>query len=107
MGEGKSKVEAAAELAAAGLTAGACLTPEEVVGDAHLAERNMLIEIERTDGVSDPVVVPGNPVRFQGVGSIDDRRPPWTGEHTTEVLRNELGMSDAQVDELRAARVIS
>ncbi len=52
----------------------------------------MLVEIPRTDGVGQPVLVPGNPVRMSGAAAVPDGRPPWLGEHTGEVLSAELGL---------------
>jgi crotonobetainyl-CoA:carnitine CoA-transferase CaiB-like acyl-CoA transferase len=36
-----------------------------------------------------------------------ETRVPWVGEHTDEVLRKELGLSDGQLTDLRAAGAIS
>ena len=33
-----------------------------------------------------------------------DTRIPWVGEHTDDVLREELGLSDDDLGRLRAAR---
>jgi crotonobetainyl-CoA:carnitine CoA-transferase CaiB-like acyl-CoA transferase len=104
---GRTKAEAAAAMSAAGLAAGPCLADEEVVADPHVAARGMLIEIERTDGVAQPVLTPGNPVRMSAVPPQPaGRRPPWLGEHTAEVLAAELGLSPEQIAELRENSVI-
>jgi crotonobetainyl-CoA:carnitine CoA-transferase CaiB-like acyl-CoA transferase len=103
----RTKAEAAAAMSAAGLAAGPCLAAEEVVADPHVAARGMLIEIERTDGVTQPVLTPGNPVRMSAVPPQPaGRRPPWLGEHTNGVLAAELGLSPEQIAELRENRVI-
>jgi crotonobetainyl-CoA:carnitine CoA-transferase CaiB-like acyl-CoA transferase len=105
---GLTKVEAAGAMGAAGLAAGPCLADEEVVADPHVAARGMLIEIPRTDGVAQPVLTPGNPVRMSAVPPQPaGRRPPWLGEHTTDVLSAELGMSSEQIAALREAKVIA
>ena len=68
-----------------------------------IAARNMLVEIPRTDGVEQPVIVPGNPVKLSKVArGPGDSYPPRIGEHTEAVLRNELGLDDARAR--RAAR---
>jgi crotonobetainyl-CoA:carnitine CoA-transferase CaiB-like acyl-CoA transferase len=104
---GRTKTEAAAAMSAAGLAAGPCLADEEVVADPHVAARGMLIEIERTDGVAQPVLTPGNPVRMSAVRpQLAPRRPPWLGEHTNGVLSAELGLSPGQIAELREHSVI-
>jgi crotonobetainyl-CoA:carnitine CoA-transferase CaiB-like acyl-CoA transferase len=105
---GRTKVDASSAMSAAGLAAGPCLADEEVVVDPHVAARGMLMEIARTDGVAQPVLLPGNPVRMSAVPSQPaGRRPPWLGEHTTAVLAAELGMSADQIAALREAGVIA
>jgi crotonobetainyl-CoA:carnitine CoA-transferase CaiB-like acyl-CoA transferase len=104
---GMTKIEACRAMGAAGLPAGPCLADEEVVADPHVAARGMLVEIPRTDGVAQPVLTPGNPVRLSAVPAQPaGRRPPWLGEHTAEVLSAELGMSGGQIEALREAGVI-
>jgi len=106
---GLTKVEAAAALGAAGLAAGPCLADAEVVADPHVAARGMLVEIERTDGVAQPVLTPGNPVRMSAVPppAPGGRRPPWLGEHTAAVLSAELGLSVERIAALRDEGVIA
>jgi crotonobetainyl-CoA:carnitine CoA-transferase CaiB-like acyl-CoA transferase len=67
----------------------------------------MLVEVPRTDDVDEPVLVPGNPVKLSKMADGPETRVPWVGEHTDEVLRKELGLSDGELAELRAAGVIS
>ena len=92
---GMTKMEASQALGAAGLAAGPCLEDEEVVKDPHVAARGMLIPISRTDGVAQPVLTPGSPVRLSDVppSAAASVRPPWLGEHTDSVLSAELGLS--------------
>ena len=104
--KGRTKLEACAALNAAGLVAGPCATDTEVVGDQHLAQRHMLVEHPRPDGVAQPVLIPGIPIKFGEVSEGPDRRVPWLDEHTDAVLRDELGLSDNEVDQLRVAGVI-
>src|SRR5687767_13789430 len=87
---GKTKVEACAALSDAGLAAGPCFSAPEVIGDSHVAAHRMLVELERTDDVADPVLIPGNPVKMSKVAEGPETRVPWVGEHTEEVLRDDL-----------------
>ncbi|QXC63543.1 CoA transferase [Aquihabitans sp. G128] len=102
----KTKVEACDALAAIGVAAGPCYSDEEVVHDEHVAARNMLVELPRTDGVDQPVLIPGNPVKLSDVAEGPETRIPWLGEHTDEVLAAELGYDDARLAELREAGAI-
>ena len=54
----------------------------------------MLVEMPRTDGVAQPVLIPGNPVKLSEVAEGPETRVPWLGEHTDEVLGAELGLGD-------------
>jgi crotonobetainyl-CoA:carnitine CoA-transferase CaiB-like acyl-CoA transferase len=104
-----TKVEAAAALGAAGLAAGPCLTPPEVIADPHIAARHMLVEVPRVDdpdGEHGPVLVPGNPVKLSKVAEGPETRVPWLGEHTDEVLADELGLDDEDLAKLRAEGII-
>lgn len=104
---GLTKVDACEALGAAGIAAGPCFADEEVVADPHVAARAMLVEIPRTDGVEQPVLVPGNPVKMSAVAEHTEHRPPWLGEHTAAVLSAELGLTPAEIEALRSDGVIA
>lgn len=103
----RTKLEAAEALMAAGVAAGPCLASHEVIADPHLAARNMLVAMPRTDGIDDPVLIPGNPVKLSNVPEDDEDRVPWVGEHTHDVLREELGFDDAKLAALTETGIIS
>ncbi len=104
---GMTRLEACAALSEVGLAAGPCFRDEEVVADPHVAARHMLVEMPRTDGGDDPVLVPGNPVKMTNVAEGPETRIPWLGEHTDAVLAAELGLSAGELAELRAAGAIA
>jgi crotonobetainyl-CoA:carnitine CoA-transferase CaiB-like acyl-CoA transferase len=104
---GRTRQEACEELSRAGLTAGPCLTDDEVVADPHHEARDMLVAMPRPDGVEQPVLIPGNPVKISGVARGPERRVPWLGEHTDDVLSDELGLDGDEIAELRADRVVA
>ncbi|MFZ6004678.1 MAG: CaiB/BaiF CoA transferase family protein [Actinomycetota bacterium] len=104
---GMTRLEACQALSAAGIAAGPCYRDDEVVHDPHVAARNMLVEVPRTDGVTDPVLVPGNPVKMTAVAEGPETRVPWLGEHTDEVLSAELGLSGEELERLRDDGVIA
>lgn len=103
----RTRVEACDAVGAAGIPAGPVFTPPEVIADEHVARRHMLVEMPRTDGVEDPVLIPGNPVKLSRMAEGPETRVPWVGEHTDEVLRTELGLTDDDLATLRAAHVIT
>jgi len=102
----KTNLEACFALAQAGIAAGPCLTPEQVIDDPHLAARNMVVEIPRTDG-GDPVLTPGNPIKMSKMADGPETRMPWVGEHTDEVLAAELGLDEAALAALREKGVVA
>ena len=103
----RTKLEVCEQLGAAGIAAGPCFVDEEVVRDPHVAARNMLVEVPRTDDVEQPVLVPGNPLKLTGMTDGGDRRVPWLGEHTDSVLADELGLTADEVEALRADGVVA
>jgi crotonobetainyl-CoA:carnitine CoA-transferase CaiB-like acyl-CoA transferase len=102
----RTKVDACNELGRAGLAAGPCFRDEEVVVDPHVQQRHMLVECARPDGVDQPVLVPGNPIKLSKVAEGPEDRVPWLGEHTDEVLRAELGLPEEELARLREGGVI-
>jgi crotonobetainyl-CoA:carnitine CoA-transferase CaiB-like acyl-CoA transferase len=65
----------------------------------------MAVAMPRDDGP--PVLVPGNPVRLSRVAGGPERRVPWLGEHTDDVLATELGLTTDERTALRADGVIA
>jgi crotonobetainyl-CoA:carnitine CoA-transferase CaiB-like acyl-CoA transferase len=103
----RTKLEAAQELTAAGIVAGPSNRAPDVIADPHLAARNMIVEMSRTDGVDEPVLVPGNPVKLSKMTEGPETRMPWVGEHTAEVLETELGLSAQEVAGLRDRGIVT
>jgi crotonobetainyl-CoA:carnitine CoA-transferase CaiB-like acyl-CoA transferase len=93
----------------AGVPCGPINDIEELFGDAQVRSRGLRVEIpdSPTDDEPDPAL-PGvaSPLRFSRTPVRYDRAPPRLGEHTDEVLRTELGWSDAAIADARAAGVL-
>jgi len=103
---GRTMVEAARLLAEVGLAAAPCTRPEGVVTDPHVVLHNMLVEIDRTDGVDQPVLVAGNPVKLSRMVEGPDRDVPLLGADTRSVLGELLGLDGATLDSLAADGVV-
>jgi len=101
----KTKIEAAQRLAAEGIAAGASQLAEDIAADPHVATRNMLIQVDRPDA-DEPYDVVGNPVKLSGAPEGPIGRFPMLGEHTTEILREELGLDDATLDEFAGRGIV-
>jgi formyl-CoA transferase len=103
---GKTRLEACRELCAAGVPAGPSQNAADLRADPHVAARDMLIEVPRSDA-PDPFLVVGNPVKLSRSAEGPVARFPKLGEHTDLVLREELGLAEAELAELRAQEVIA
>jgi crotonobetainyl-CoA:carnitine CoA-transferase CaiB-like acyl-CoA transferase len=101
----KTKLEAAAALCAAGIVAGPSNRAEDIVGDPHVAVRDMLIEVPRPDAER-PYLVVGNPVKMTRLAEGPVAPPPRLGQHTDEVLRSVLSLGDDEIAALRAQGAI-
>lgn len=102
----KSNREAVTILSGEGIATGESNSSREIVEDEHVAVRNMLVEMPHTGG-GDPILVPGNPVKMSRTQEGPETRVPWLGEHTDEVLADELGLDADRIAELRKAGVIA
>lgn len=102
----KSRLQACAALSGVGVASGPVYNPGDVIEDEHVRGRNMLIEMERTDGDPAPVLSPGNPVKLSRMAEGPETRVPWVGEHTAQVLKAELGLSDAEIERLASRGAI-
>lgn len=84
--------------------AGPVNTIDRVFQDPQVAAREMLIEVPHpTIG---PLKMAGSPLKFSSHATSPRRPPPLLGEHTEEILRVELGLDAASIDELRNASVV-
>ncbi len=103
---GRTMLESARALAEAGLAAAPCYAGSQVAADEHVRLRRMVVEVSRTDGVDQPVLVAGNPVKMTKVAEGPDRPMPMLGEHNREVLAEWLELDAGQIDRLGADGVL-
>ena len=67
----------------------------------------MIVSLPRTDGVDEPILLPGNPIKMSKVSEGPETRVPWVGEHTKQVLKEELGLDQSELETLQEAGIIS
>lgn len=105
--EGRDRTGACAAMAAVHLAAGPVRTPTEVIEDPFTIERDMVPTVAGATYEGSPVRTTGNPVKLGPEAAAPDRRPPWLGEHTADVLTDELGLGDGELRELERAGAIA
>ena len=92
------------DLRSAGVPCGAVRDLAEVFDDSQLAEREMIASVEHaTIGA---LRVLGVPIKLSDTPGSVRRAPPTLGQHTTAILRDDLGMSEAEIAAMRSARAI-
>ena len=101
----KTKLEACTILAEAGVVAGPSYEAQDLVADPHVRSHDMLVEVP-VEGLDEPVRIHGNPIKFSDSPEGPTTKWPLIGEHTQEILHADLGLSDADLEALRADEII-
>ncbi|MCL5025629.1 MAG: CoA transferase [Chloroflexi bacterium] len=96
----KTKQEVTEVLLGHNVPAGPVQTLAEVVECPHVKARQMLIAIEHP--VAGRVKLVGSPIKMSTYPNPTYTPPPLLGEHTDEILAIILGMTEAQIQELRS-----
>jgi crotonobetainyl-CoA:carnitine CoA-transferase CaiB-like acyl-CoA transferase len=76
----------------------------EVMNDPHMHERGMLGRINHPE--LGAIVVPTTPLRLHGTDKVSAGRSPTIGQHNAGIYGGWLGLSPAELAELREAGVI-
>jgi crotonobetainyl-CoA:carnitine CoA-transferase CaiB-like acyl-CoA transferase len=93
-----------AVLLPAGIPMGAINTIDQVIDHPQVRARGALVE--NTHPVAGTIQMTGPPVRMSETPGAVRTPAPLLGEHTEEVLKNRLGMTDDQIVSLRATGAI-
>lgn len=76
----------------------------QALAEPHTLAREMVVQTEHSVLGGIPVV--GRPIKFPGRAQAPLAPPPVLGEHTEQILRDELGYSDARIEELLNAGAV-
>jgi len=91
-------------LEAAGVPCGAINDLGQTFADPQVRHRGMRVELPHPTAGTVPLV--GSPMKFSESPVEYRSAPPLLGQHTEEVLREVLGMDDATIAKLRAAKAV-
>ena len=92
------------KLTAAGIPCGRINSVARALNAEHTAAREMVRSVLHP--VAGEVRMLGIPFRFSGTPPSVRRPPPTLGEHTEQVLEEELGLSPERIAALRAEKII-
>ncbi|MDD5833194.1 MAG: CaiB/BaiF CoA-transferase family protein [Clostridiales bacterium] len=70
-----------------------------------IKQRNMLWEID-DPFLGETITVPGTPIKMHGCEDAPERPAPMLGQHTNEILKENLGLSDEEIAELKKNGII-
>jgi len=93
-----------AAMESAGVPAGPIYDLKQVFDDPQVQHRGMAVEVPHP--LSGTVKLAANPIKFSETPITRYTAPPILGQHTREVLKELLGMDDAELDRLGGAGVI-
>ena len=86
-------------LEAAQVPCGPINTIKDVFEDPQVIARGMRLDLPHPRAGTLPSIA--NPIRFSGTPIEYTHAPPVLGQHTDEVLRDVLGLDDAEIEQLR------
>ena len=101
-------VDAMLALQREGVPAGVVENAEDqVLRDPHIMQRGGIIALDHPahDGLGEKLY-PGQPIRLSRTPALPSVPSPTIGQHTVEICRDLLGMSDAEIQRLSEERVL-
>ena len=84
---------------------GAIRTMEEIMGDPHLQDRDFFVPVEHPE-LGREFIYPGPAAIYNASPWSISRRAPLIGEHNQEIFGGELGLPQADLEELKNSGVI-
>ena len=102
--QSRTRSEWVEDLKAAGVPCGAVRDVAEVLQDSQLTAREMVETVEHT--TAGALRVLGVPIKLSATPGAVRTAPPALGEHTRQILAADCGLSDREIEALRARGVV-
>jgi formyl-CoA transferase len=100
----RTQADCLAAFEAVGVPAGPINDLAHVFADEHVRQRGDIVSFDHPD--LGPIDCLASPMRLSATPVRYDHRPAMLGEHTRQVLRDRLGLSDQALDALQAKGAI-
>ena len=81
-------------------------TLSEVFADPHVQAREMIIEMEHQTTGKAPLKLIANPIKMGRTPPSYRNTPPLLGEHTNQILSDNLGLSEVEIKNLKQKGII-
>ena len=78
---------------------------KEALSVAEKSGRDMVVEVDHPS--AGRLKLLGSPIKLRGTPVIKPTAPPMLGQHTDEVLKGTLRLSDERIAQLRANKVVA
>jgi crotonobetainyl-CoA:carnitine CoA-transferase CaiB-like acyl-CoA transferase len=91
-------------LTAAGVPSAAVRNVTEALADPQLAAREMIVPLEHLTAGS--IRVLGTPLKLSATPAAARTPPPSLGQHTTAILRDDLGLSGVEIEALQESGAV-
>ncbi|MCP4936704.1 MAG: CoA transferase [bacterium] len=93
------------ELERNGVPCGPVQTIDQSLGHEHTKARDMVINMSH-EMIDEEVALIANPLKFEKTPVSYRTFPPRRGEHTREILKEQLGLDDRAIDQLNKLNMI-
>ena len=81
-------------------------TLSEVFSDPHVKAREMVVEMKHQKTGEASLKLIANPIKMNETPPTYRMAPPLLGEHTEQILSDNIGLSQSEISELRAKKII-
>ena len=81
-------------------------TLSQVFSDPHVKAREMIVNMDHKKTGKSPLKLIANPIKMHETPPSYRMPPPLLGEHTDEILSEKIGLSEAEIKNLKDNEII-